>query len=77
MANLVLTTKPFQLVTFIRPGRQPMTRCVDITLLKWIRYDNLKNKFVIKYIPEPYNDEANVILYDLIEKEAPAPEDWP
>lgn len=53
-----------------------MTRCVDITLFKWIRYDNSTSKFVTKYMPEPYEDESNVILYDLIKKEAPAPEDW-
>ena len=79
MPDIVLTTKPYQLVNFIRSGRKAVTRSVDITLLKWIRYDKIKKRFVTKYMPEPYTHERTTILYDLIqvEKKASAPKDWP
>ena len=68
MSDIVLTTKPYQLVNFIHSGRKGVTRSVDITLFKWIRYDKIKKRFVTKYMSEPYTDERTTILYDLIEK---------
>ena len=54
MSDIVLTTKPYQLVNFIRSSRKADTRSVDITLFKWIRYDKIKKRFVKKYTSEPY-----------------------
>ena len=68
MSDIVLTTKPYQLVNFIRSGRKAVTRSVDITPFKWIRYDKIKKRFVTKYMSGPYTDERTTILYDLIEK---------
>ena len=77
MSDIVFVKKPYQLVNFLRSGRRPLTISVHITLFKWIKYDKVKNKFVTKYMPEPYTEERNHYLYDLIQKNATAPEEWP
>ncbi|XP_043473403.1 uncharacterized protein LOC122505687 [Leptopilina heterotoma] len=78
MAHMVLQIKPFQLVQFISPGKRSVTKSIDITLLKWMRFDEKKKKFVTKYMPPPYNDETSTILYDLIHKQGDVPDDsWP
>ena len=66
MSDIVLTRKPYQLVNFIRSGIKAVTRSVDITLFKWIRYDKIKKRFVAKYMSEPYTDERTIIPYDLM-----------
>ena len=68
MSDIVLTTKPYQLVNSIRSDRKAVTRSVDITLFKWIRYEKIKKRFITKYMSEPYTDERTTVLYDLIEK---------
>lgn len=77
MEGKIITPKPFQLIHFIQRDRKPQARPVDITLLKWIKYNILKKKIVTKYMPEPYTDERNIFLYDLIERQEEAPDDWP
>ena len=53
----------------------PHKKCGYHALLKWVRFDN--NKFTTKFMPPPYNDETNALLYNLIETQAAAPKDWP
>ncbi|XP_043463672.1 uncharacterized protein LOC122499402 isoform X2 [Leptopilina heterotoma] len=76
MAKMV-EMKPYQLVNFIEEDEQTITRSVDITLLKWIRCDQSRNKLVTKYMPGPYNDKTNKILYNLIKKNEAPRDNWP
>ncbi|XP_043464227.1 uncharacterized protein LOC122499782 [Leptopilina heterotoma] len=78
MSDLILTCKPFQLVHFTSSGKSRITRTVDITLLKWINFDNKKKQFLTKYMPPPYNEETNKLLYDLIQNNEDALDrNWP
>ncbi|XP_051165238.1 uncharacterized protein LOC127289166 [Leptopilina boulardi] len=78
MANLILTCKPFQLVHFTSSGKSEITRTVDITLLKWIKYDDKKKQFLTKYMPPPYTEETNKLLYDLIQNNSDIVDNnWP
>lgn len=78
MAHMILQIKPFQLVQFISSGKRSATKSIDITLLKWMRFDEEKKKFVTKYMPPPYNDETSATLYDIIQKQGDVPDDsWP
>lgn len=77
MASTVFTVKPFQLIQFIQVGRQPKKRSVKITLLKWMKFDKIKKKIVSKFMPEPYTEETNEILYKMIKQHQDASPNWP
>ena len=67
--------RPFQLVEFIQKGPRKL-RPVDCVPTKWIRYDSIKKKSVSKFMPPPYTDKTNAILYKLVECELDAPDHW-
>lgn len=72
----VLHMKPYQLVNFVQTGEKCI-RSVDITLLKWIRYDESKKSLVTKYMPEPYTEQRNKKLYGLIKQNQVPDDRWP
>ena len=66
---------PFQIVQFINKGPR-RGRSVDCVPSVWIRYDAVKKRFCSKFMPPPYNEKTNTILYKLIECGIDAPDHW-
>ena len=67
--------RPIQIVQFINKGPKK-GRCVDCVPSAWIRFNAVKKRFVSKFIPPPYNEKTNTILYKLVECEIDAPDLW-
>lgn len=64
----------YQLVEFVSRKKQ---KCIDVVPSEWVSFDRTKSTLVAKFMPPPYNEENNDLLYGLIKKRASAPEDWP
>lgn len=64
----------YQIMEFIKRGRKPIKRVVRIVIKPWIKIT--AGKIKVQYMQDP-NEEDELMIRQLIEMMAPAPEDWP
>lgn len=65
----------YQIMQFIKRGRQPVNRTVRIVSKLWIK--QLKGKIKAQYMEEPHSEEDKFLIRELLRLKSPAPEDWP
>lgn len=67
----------YQIVEFVRRGPKTNTKSIDCVPSHWLSFNKKKGKLECRYMELPYEEADYVLINNLIQMNAPVPEEWP